>query len=133
MRPVKIRLLIVIFLGLSAIIGLVYYTGIIDRVILHQYGLRVSWSFGASSTMPSAEVVAAWNKRLVKCPIFFLGIENADFHIKTIRWNGVNFAYGNGKKEIIVNYNMGTSKEPPSFKLIKDNTGQGWNDTNSRP
>jgi len=112
---------------IAAATALAYYLGLIDRILLYRYGLEVTWSYGASSTVPCAIISAKWKDRLVECPFFFGGIDDPDLHLRIINWTDANLIFGNNKKEIIVSFTMGTSESAPKFLLIKDTSGQHLN------
>jgi hypothetical protein len=105
-----------------------HYLHILDRVLLCANGLRVEWSFGATSTQPSATVFARWKGKEIECPFYFGGIDDADIRFFDANRDGYrDIVFGNEEKTVIVGVLPGTTDRPPSFKLIKDNTGTGLN------
>lgn len=95
------------------------------RLLLSRYDLNVDWSYGATSTVPSAIVTFQWKGQAMECPFFLGGIEDPDLRFYDVNSDGIpDIVFGTSEEKIVVIFDPPKGEKPPRFKLERDDTGQ---------
>jgi hypothetical protein len=95
------------------------------RLLLSRYGLNVDWSYGATTTVPSATVTFQWKGQAMECPFYLGGIEDPDLRFYDVNGDGTpDIVFGTSEEKIVVIFDPPKGEKPPRFKLEQDDTGR---------
>jgi hypothetical protein len=111
------------------LVAILWRDVILTRLNMLRYGVVVDWNYGASSTVPSPDISVGIGGKSMKCPYYFGGIERPTLRVFDYARDGTpDLVFGNGRYEIIVAFDPEANDIHKAFRLVKDNTGRGFNE-----